>query len=130
MGRKYKINSSDYIPKNIYGKARENMRKKKKEALKIIRKSKLVDSEMKILCITVTIIVIMFAASPFVIMWNNKKNIKNTKNTNNVKNDILDIHTENDIKTQTNDINNTGIHKLINDAGNILSDINHPEIFH
>ena len=128
MGRKYKtINSSDYNSKNIYGKVRENMRKKKKEALKIIRKSKVVDSEIKILCVMVAIIIIMFATSPFIIMWNNKKNIRNT---NDVKNEIFDIHAKNDIKTQANDINNTGIHKLINDAGNILSDINHTEIFH
>ena len=128
MGRKYKtVNLSDYDSKKNYGKARENIRKKKKEALKIIHKSKVVDSEIKILCIMVTIIVIMFAASPFIIMWNNKKNINNT---NGIKNETLNVQTENDIKPQTTEINNNGIHKLINEAGNILSDINHTEIFY
>lgn len=128
MGRKYEtINSSDYDSKK-YGKARENMRKKKKEVLKIIQKSKVVDSEMKILCVLVAIIVMMFAASPFIIMWNNKKNINGA---NGIKNETLSIRTDNDIKTQTTEINNnSGIHKLINEAGNILGDINHAEIFH
>lgn len=127
MGRKYEtVNLSNYDSKKIYGKARENMRKKKKEALKIIHKSKIVDSEIKILGILVAIIVIMFATSPFIIMWNNKKNINNA---NGIKNETLNVQVGNDIKTQTTEINNSGIHKLINEAGNILGDINHAEIF-
>ena len=128
MGRKYEtVNLSSYDSKKNYVKAREIMRKKKKEALKIIHKSKVVDAEIKILCILVTIIVMMFAASPFIIMWNNKKNINGA---NGIKNETLNIQTENDIKIQTTESNNSGIHKLINEAGNILGDINHAEIFH
>ena len=127
MGRKYEtVNLSDYEFKKNYKKARENMRKKKKEALKIIRKSNIVDLEIKILCALMVMIVLMFAVSPFIIMRNSKKNINGA---NVVKNKTLNVQTENDIKTQTIENNNSGIRKIINEAGNILGDINHTEIF-
>ena len=142
MGRKYKtVNISNYNSKNVYDKARENMKKKRKEALNIINKSKVINLEIKILCAMLAIIIIMFAMSTFIIAWNNKK----TRGTNGVKNETLNVKTEDNINTQytgSNNmgvnnmgvnnmgVNNMGINKLINDAGNILSDINHTEIFH
>ena len=158
MGRKYKtIDLHDYKSKSIYGKARENIKKKKKEALKIIHKSKVVDSEIKILFCLIAIIIIMFAAAPFIIMWNNKKNIRNGNNGNGNGNDNLTVRPENKINSSgnindmnssgninishvngVNDvnevpfINNSGIQKILNDAGTILDDVGHvyPKLQH
>ena len=158
MGRKYKtIDLHDYKSKSIYGKARENIRKKKKEALKIIHKSKVVDSEIKILFCLIAIIVIMFAAAPFIIMWNNKKNIRNgngngngnltarPENKINSSGNINDMNSSGNINiSHVNEvngvngvnevpfINNSGIQKILNDAGTILDDVGHvyPKLQH
>lgn len=149
MGRKYKtIDLHDYKSKSIYGKARENIKKKKKEALKIIHKSKVVDSEIKILFCLIAIIVIMFAAAPFIIMWNNKKNIRNGNGNGN---DNLTVRPKNDMNSSGNMnishvngvngvngvnevpfINSSGIQKILNDAGTILDDVGHvyPKLQH
>ena len=144
MGRKYKtVDLHDYKSKSIYGKARENIRKKKKEALKIIHKSKVVDSEIKILFCLIALIIIMFATAPFIIMWNNKKNAGNDNNDSTVRpennmnsssnmNNMNSFSNMNNMNiSHVNDVNNVplinngGIQKILNDAGTILNDVGH-----
>lgn len=64
MGRKYRT--------SIYKKANENMKRRKRDAMEIINKSRVVDKEMVILKLLIVVVVIMFISLPFIIIHKKK----------------------------------------------------------
>ena len=141
---------------NIYKKVNDNLRKKRKEATKILKKSKTVDVEIKILLTMIVVIIVMFSIS-IVIALRRKKAKKNgvkvvddggsvdnsvNQMNNNIQmnssnlsssfgNNLNQMSSSNSIGSFGNNLNqmNSNVQKIINDAGDILSDINHSEIF-
>ena len=139
---------------NIYKKVNDNLRKKRKEATKILKKSKTVDVEIKILLTMIIVIIVMFSVS-IVIALRRKKakkvsmkvvdevgSVDNSVNqmNNNIQmsssnsfgnNSVNQMSSSNSFGSFGNNLNqmNSNVQKIINDAGDILSDINHSEIF-
>lgn len=139
---------------NVYKRVNDNLRKKRKEATKILKKSKTVDVEIKILLTMIIVIVVMFSVS-IVIALRRKKDRKNSvkvvdeggnsdnslnsnAQTNSFGNNSIGQMSSNaqiNSLSSTNSFGNSqiqmnsNVQKIINDAGNILSDINHSEIF-
>lgn len=139
---------------NIYKKVNDNLRKKRKEATKILKKSKTVDVEIKILLTMIVVIIVMFSVS-IVIALRRKKakkvsmkvvdevgSVDNSVNqmNNNIQmsssnsfgnNSVNQMSSSNSFGSFGNNLNqmNSNVQKIINDAGDILSDINHSEIF-
>ena len=67
-GRKYRT--------SIYKKATKNIDRRKKEAIEIINKSRMVDTEIYLTKLLITIIVVIFVATPFIIVYKKKHMVK------------------------------------------------------
>ena len=127
----------------IYRKAQENIRERRKEAMKIVEKSKIVENEYKFLYITLGIIITMLVMLPFIIVWKNRKyNKLHSVNNNNTKDVALnEVSTSSPSSSSMSSstssstaINSSSksqiddVQKIINDAGMILDDIKYSEI--
>ena len=147
MGKSYKTTRLAKVPS--VKKINDEMKKKRLEAMKIIKKSRTFDTEVRFLILTIAVIVLMFAALPFFIVWKNKR--KNNNNANGVNNEnvgsVLDVgggmttpspaFIQPAPQPTTIDISNVGngapdpnkLQRIMNDAGTILTDVSHSELF-
>ena len=82
MARRYKTTRAvGKITKKAYEQAQKDMMRRREEAIKAIRKAKVVDIEIKIVYLMLVVIVLMFAISPFVILYRIRKRNKTVQGT-------------------------------------------------
>ena len=82
MARRYKTTRAvGKITKKAYEQAQKDMIRRREEAIKAIRKAKVVDIEIRIVYLMLVVIVLMFAISPFVILYRIRKRNKKVQGT-------------------------------------------------
>lgn len=111
MGRKYKTTRLSVFN----AKKNEKPHEKRREALRILHKSRVVDVESKMLYVMLVIIITMFTLSPFFIMI-----IKKRKHEPSTISTISNI--QNAYSIPTNSVNPQIHDSTINDAVNIFKD--------
>ena len=111
MGRKYKTTRLSVFN----AKKNEKPHEKRREALRILHKSRVVDVESKMLYVMLVIIITMFTLSPFFIMI-----IKKRKHEPSTISTISNI--QNTYSIPMNSVNPQINNSTINDAVNIFKD--------
>lgn len=114
MGRKYKTTRLSVFN----AKKNEKPHEKRREALRILHKSRVVDVESKMLYVMLVIIITMFTLSPFFIMIIKKR--KHEPSTISTISNISNV--QNTYSIPMNSVNPQIHDSTINDAVNIFKD--------
>ena len=141
MARKYRTTKVHNIPS--VKKVGEIMKQKRRDAMKIIKKSQSFDVEIRLLILTLILIVLMFAILPFLIYMKNKRGDRKAKQKGggmslptygsgiNAKHEheSENMMMSNSVAPKDNIILTGMNSSILNDAGNILNDVSHSELF-